>query len=178
MYRFVKKIALFSVFGIVCFGAGAGTFAGLDSLAEERESSGTGVSRRGIFRKMPGENALFTEEKLYGNERRCVLMLSREPRTDAEFDAASEKLKRLSEELCPGNFLFVTDDSGNILLSREIPKTRKLFDLADEVKILFSRLKSVPVGYFPADCLRGKVRTDIFEGNTEFPVPERNGGLR
>lgn len=105
-------------------------------------------------------------------------MLTREPRNKKELDETRETLNRFSEILPEGNLLFLIDDTGSILLQREIPKTRKIFELADELRILHARLKSVPVTYFPTDSLRGKIRTDIFEGNSEFPVPVKNGGAR
>lgn len=172
-----KTLLIVSVAGSA-IAAAAGTFVGLNSLAEEREHPGTRVSDCGLFRKIPGENALFHEKVFSAHGRRCVLMLAREPQCEAELHASNQKLKHLSETFPPGDFLFVADDSGRILLQREIPKTRKIFELADEVKILSARLRSVPVNYFPADKLRGKIRADLFEGNTEFPVPATYGGVR
>lgn len=178
MHLFIKRTAFCACLAAVCCGAGAGTFAGLNALAEERENPGMAVFHNGLFRKMPGGNALFVKETFSQETRRAVLMLSREPQNEADFESANEKMSMLSRKLPQGDFLFVIDDSGRILLSREIPKTRKIFDLADEIKVFFGRLESVPVIYFPTDKSRGRIRLDIFEGNTEFPVPAGKGGAQ
>ena len=178
MSFFLKRTVLITSLVAICLGAGAGTFVGLDTLAQEREYSGMHVSRNGLFRKIRGGNALFLKENLSPQNRRAVMMLTREPQNLKELNKAYTALKLFSEELPAGNFLFLTDDTGKILLQREIPKTRKTFELADELRILHSRLRSVPVTYFPADSLRGKIRTDIFEGNAEFPVRAENGGAQ
>lgn len=178
MYLLSQRTVFIASLAAICLGSGAGTFAGLNVLAQECENPNMLVSRSGLFRKIPGNSALFLKENLSPENRRAVLMLTREPRNKKEFDEARETLNRLSKVLPEGNFLFLIDDTGSILLQREIPKTRKVFELDDEIRILHSRLKSVPVTYFPADSLRGKIRSDIFEGNTEFPVPAGNGGRR
>ena len=178
MYLFFKRTLPIASLATICLGAGTGTFAALDTLAQERENPGMLVSRNGLFRKIPGGNALFLKENLSPENRRAVLMLTREPRNKKELDEAHETLNRFSEVLPEGNLLFLIDDTGSILLQREIRKTRKIFELADELRILHARLQSVPVTYFPTDSLRGKIRTDIFEGNSEFPVPEKDGGAR
>ncbi|MBQ9759029.1 MAG: hypothetical protein IJW12_04575 [Opitutales bacterium] len=178
MYLFFKRALPVASLAAICLGAGTGTLAALNALAQERENPGMLISRSGLFRKIPGDNALFLKENLSPENRRAVLMLTCEPRNKKELDEARETLNRFSEILPEGNFLFLIDDTGSILLQREIPKTRKIFELADELRILHARLKSIPVAYFPTDSLRGKIRTDIFEGNSEFPVPAKNGGTR
>lgn len=178
MYLFFKRTLPVASLTVICLAAGTGTFAGLSALAQERENPGMHVSRNGLFRKIPEGNALFLNENLSPKNRRAVLMLAREPRNKKEFDETHAVLNQISKTLPEGNFLFLIDDTGTVLLQREIPKTRKTFELADELRILHARLKSVPVTYFPADSLRGKIRTDIFEGNSEFPVPAGNGGAQ
>lgn len=49
------------------------------------------------------------------------------------------------------NRLVLADDTGTPLLERRPTRTRKVFSLADELKILRVRLGSVPVHYFPSD---------------------------
>ncbi len=178
MYLLSQRTVFIASLAAICLGTGAGTFAGLDLLAQERENPSMLVSRSGLFRKISGNSALFLKENLSPKNRRAVLMLTRAPRNKKEFEEARETLNRFSKILPEGNFLFLIDDTGSILLQRDILKTRKVFDLADELRILHSRLKSVPVTYFPADSLLGKIRSDIFEGNTEFPVPAGNGDRR
>lgn len=176
MHLFLERRIVFPALVLIASTAGIGTFAVLEAAAREREPSGALVSDCGLYRKLPGGNALFSKITVSPKIRRAVLMISREPRCEAELANADANLKRLSTSLPSGNFLFLCADSGEILLQREIPKTRKTFELADEIKILCSRLRSVPVTYFPTDSLRGKIRTELYEGNAAFPVPAENGG--
>lgn len=179
MPLFLERNFAVSSLALVCAGAGLASFSLFEALAEEREKPGTLVSLQGLYRKLPDGNALFSSAKISTETRRAVLMLAREPRNEAEFLSASEKFETIKNALPSGNFIFLADDSGEVLLQREIPPTRKIFELADEIKILSARLRSVPVNYFPADCVREKIRTDVYAGNAEFPVPaEKNGGAR
>lgn len=179
MHLFLERTFVVFSFALIGISIGVASFAAFEALAEEKKTPGTLVSLQGIYGKLPDGNALFSSVGISPETRRAVLMLSREPHCEKELRASGEKLKYVSATLPPGDFLFLADDSGNVLLQREIPQTRKIFELADEIKILSARLRSVPVSYFPIDKLRGKIRTDIYEGNTVFPVPaEKNGGLQ
>lgn len=178
MNLFIERRFVFSTLALITLCAGTGTFSALNALARERESSGMLVFSQGLFRKLPDGNALFSSVTISNKGRRAVLMLAREPTCEAELKTYENLLTHYLQTLPPGDFLFLIDDSEKIILQREIPKTRKIFELADEIKILFSRLQSVPVNYFPIDRLRGKVRTDIYEGNAAFPVPASKGGAQ
>lgn len=155
----------------VSAGTAAGVFAALDACARERENAGTLVSSDSLFRKIPGGNALFSSVEFSPRSRRAVLMLAREPRNDAEYARCRAALKRLRESLPEGDRLVLADDSGRTLLERAPTRSRKVFDLADELKILRVRLGSVPVHYFPSDSARGAARLDVWQGDAEFPAP-------
>ena len=103
-------------------------------------------------------------------------MLAREPRNEAEYGRCLDALKRLRPPEEGG--LVLADDAGTVLLRREPSRSRKVFGLADELKLLFVRLKSVPVHYFPSDAARAGTRLDVWCGDEEFPVsasPEEGG---
>lgn len=168
--RFGRLFAAVALFAVSA-GTAAGVFAALDACARERESAGTLVSSDSLFRKFPGGNALFSSVEFSPCSRRAVLMLAREPRNDAEYARCRAALKRLRESLPEGDRLVLADDSGRTLLERAPTRSRKVFDLADELKILRVRLGSVPVHYFPSDSARGGARLDVWQGDAEFPSP-------
>lgn len=180
-FRFGKFSASAALLAVSA-GTAVGVFLALDACARERERPGMLVSDGGLFRKIPGGSALFSSVEFSPESRRAVLMLSREPENEAEYARCRDALRRLDESLPEGDRLVLADDSGTVLLERAPSRSRKVFGLADELKILFARLGSVPVFYFPSDSARAKVRLDVWEGDAAFPAPEsaaagaENGG--
>lgn len=158
----------------VSAGTASGVFLLLENCAQERERDGMLVSSSGLFRKIPGGNALFSSVDFSSKSRRAVLMLAREPENDAEYARCRDALRRLRESQPEGDRIVLADDAGTVLLERAPTRSRKVFDLADELKILYARLKSAPVHYFPSDSARGKIRLDVWEGDAAFSVPEFN----
>lgn len=173
-FRF-GKFSVFSALLAVSAGTAVGVHLSLDVCARERERPGMRVSDAALFRKIPGGNALFSSVDFSPDSRRAVLMLAREPRSEAEYARCRDALRRLDESLPPGDRIVLADDSGTALLDRAPSRSRKVFALADELKILFARLGSAPVFYFPSDPARGKVRLDVWEGDAAFPAPESGG---
>lgn len=178
MFWGVEKILLGFTVVLLLSGAALATFSALEYCARERENPGMLVVSQGLYRKLPNGNALFSSLKFSPENRRALLMLAREPASEAELTASEQRLRRFEKMLPLGDALFLIDDCGNVLLERPLTQMRKVFRLTDEMNVLQARLKSVPVNYFPADALRGKVRLDLWEGNAEFPVPEAFGGER
>lgn len=175
MFPRFGRISVLAAFIFLFSGTAFTTFAVLENCARENENPGTQVSLQGLYRKFGNGNALFTKTTLSPDGRRAILMLSREPCSEAELFAAERRLRHFEKTLPAGNKLFLIDDSGKIFLERALMPKRKIFDLADELRILSACVKSVPVNYFPSDALRGKIYTDVWEGDLAFPVPEKKG---
>ena len=174
--RFEKSLFAVAATVLVSAGTAAGVFAALDACARERENTGMLVASGALFRKIPGGNALFCSAEFSPRSQRAVLMLAREPRNETEYGRCLDALKRLRPPEEGG--LVLADDAGTVLLRREPSRSRKVFGLADELKLLFVRLKSVPVHYFPSDAARAGTRLDVWCGDEEFPVsaaPEEGG---
>lgn len=181
MYLYIGKPLAFSTLALLSAGAAAATLAALDSFAQEDENAGMRVASNPLFRKIPGGNALFSSVKLSPERRRAVLMLAREPASEAELSRSRAALENFEKTLPDGDRLFLIDDSGTVLLERGLPNTRKIFDRADEIGVIFERLESVPVGYFPPDALRAKTaRAASRERAEDAPETEteESGGAR
>ena len=166
------KISAVVALVLISCGTFCGVFALLGTAAEERENAGMLNFESGLYRKINDGNVLFYSISFSPKHRRAILMLSREPNNEAEYKQLKTRFSRLEKTLPQGNLLFLTDDSGNIFHERELKSTRKVFELADEIRILFTKLKSVPVYYFPCDGARGKIDISHWEGNADAPVPE------
>ena len=171
MRFFFGKFFVFFSFALIFCAASVSVFLILNEISQENESAGMLVSESGLYRKFGDGCALFSTLSLSPQRRRALLMLAHEPSNETEYARLKARINELEKVLPQGNLLFLADESGYVFYQREIRKTRKIFELADEIRILFARLKSVPVYYFPSDAVRQMKNLPLREGNATFPVP-------